>query len=241
MDSEKERLLTCFNRLQQRLYLIKNNQINPEHELLDQYRYEHSIQDIVTGIFSIDFENALEALRYYKDQIEQILSDLSNLLNNYTYNASSNGVFEGNFKPNTSLEVKQQFEDTIKTELNYYLTQIETIYDQVSDKAMQLGNSRFANAGLKLKLNLTVEEVAYFFNLLYESGFIVKETLAGTKELTKKELASFISKNFNSVNADNISEKYITNNLSARNKVAEIKILDWVDKFSAIIDSTDKK
>ena len=76
MDTEKERLLTCFNHLQHRLYLIKNSQLNHEQELLDQYRYQHPIQNILAGIFNIDFEDAMEALRYYKEQMEQILYNL---------------------------------------------------------------------------------------------------------------------------------------------------------------------
>ena len=122
-------------------------------------------------------------------------------------------------------------------ELKYYSIELENIFNQVVEKASQLGDSRFSNAGFKVKLNLTVEEIGYLFNLFFESGLIVKKSPSDITSLTKEELGSFISKNFSSRKAENISKNSLVNSLTYNNPKAESIILEWLTELSKIADT----
>lgn len=240
MSFQNEKIQECFARLELRLYEIKNKKLDPEKELSNKYVFEPSITDILDGIFKIDFEEAQSYLLNYKDDIDKISSNLDPYFTDYSLDDAPKEWTSYDFKISRGTDRKQQFETALITELKYYLTELDNIFNRVVDRASQLGDARFSNAGFKIKLNLTVEEIGYLFNLFFNSGLIVKELPSDTTALTKEELGSFISKNFSSCKADNISKKSLVNCLTYSNAKAEGTILQWLTDLSAIADNPNK-
>ena len=240
MEVTKKVMNDSFSRLQIRLSDIRTNKLMPETEKAKSYVFHHSISDIKEVIFSADFEEAQDSLDFYNGEIDQIISDLPDLLKNITFKDSyPEGIFEST-KFISAENEKKNFETYLLEELNYYKTELDSFNKQVIKKGSTLGDRKYANAGMKIGLNLTVEEIGYLFNLLFENGIIMPKPSDG-KEVEKKELANFISKNFESKHKKNLSSTNIANSLSFKNIKAQSSILNLLEKLITKVEKEDKK
>lgn len=236
MNERNPAFLASFARLQERLYRLKNGTLNPYDEMNSPYTYAHPITDIEGIIFSMGLEDALYSLDYNIEACESILKDLANTLKKYVFTSKFNGWPDGQFIPPTNAtEFKKKFKTTISTELNFYVNELTKLRNEVQNKFAKQGDERFSNAGYKLMLDLTVPQIGSFFNLLFETGIITYNNATGDK-LTKKKLAEFISRNFSSSREKTISEKSIVNQLSRNDLVAELAILERLDKIKQFAD-----
>jgi hypothetical protein len=236
MSDRNPALLASFARLQERLYRLKNGTLKPDDELNSPYVYTHSITEIEDIIFGIDLEEALYNLDYNIDECKSISQDLSTILKKYVFNNKFNGWQDGQFiPPAKASELKKKFKEIISTELKFYIRELTRLHDAVQNKFEKQGDERFSNAGYKITLDLTVPEIGSLFNLLFETQIIKHNTIAG-KELTKKKLAEFISKNFSSATEENISAKHLTNQLSHNDQAAEASIAEKLNLMIKLAD-----
>ena len=188
--STYEKLRTSFDRLAQRLY-------NLEFDLnLDiQYDYvpEHSIKDILSAeILTCDPEDALDLLLHYIGVINKVIQSVPSIISRFNFSSITDF---GAGTQVTSDQIKQLVQDRISGELEYYKKELERIHEQVLVKNEELGDVRFSNAGFKIILNLSNEQVGSFFETLINSKIILMEKEDGS-ELKPHDLAKFICLNF---------------------------------------------
>lgn len=217
--SDSEKMNQCFQWLNEQLFLIRNNiagRIPPNNNFFVADILEH-------GLFGFDPEDIQEQLMYYIGRIESLSKDLPLILESIEFQEKKlpgEKVFE--FVIITAQEQKDQlFADTQK-ELEFYQDELKKILTEIEDKMEGIGSSRFSNAGFKINLDMTVEEMACFFNTLYDSNIIIPVKEDGSK-LHKKDLAKFIYSNFNSRKSKNISINYLVNHLKKHN-LSEAKV-----------------
>ena len=226
--STNEKLGASFDRLAQRL-----DQLQFDKNLDIHYDYVpfHSINDIIRegGILTSDLEDAQDLLLHYISEINKVIQSVPSIISRFTFSSKVLDWEKGDII--TEDQIKQQVQDRISNELEYYKTELERLNEQVLAKNEELGDVRFASAGFKIKLNLKVEAVGGFFNALYESGVIINKNPDSSISLTKKELALFIQKNFSCTTTDNIGIESIKNSLSRKNADAEAEAIDRLYNF----------
>ena len=233
--STNEKLRTSFGRLAQRLYSLE---FDKNLDIQYDYLPEHSIKDILSGeILTSDLEDAHSLLLHYIGALNNVIQSVPSIINRYTFSSITDF---GAGTHITEEEIKQQVQDSLVYELEYYKTELERLNEYVLAKNAELGDARFSNAGFKTLINLNVEEVGNLFYLMYESGLIPQIKEDGSK-FEKKELAIFIQKNFSSNTTNKIGFDSIYNSLSRKSTKAESVVEDWLEKLLAIIKSTPEK
>lgn len=229
MSEKNPEILSSSARLQERLYRLRHGSLKPNEELTSPYTYAHSITNIENIIFGIDLEDALYILDYNLEQCTSSLHDLPAILKGYNFSDKFNGWTDGKFIPPTKgSELRKILKETISAELKFYIQQLSRLRTAIQLKFEKQGDKRFSNAGYKITFDLTVPEIGSLFNLLFETQIIKHKEIDG-KDLTKKKLAEFISKNFSSTSEESISTKYITNQLSHNDQAAEGSIVEKLD------------
>ena len=225
--STNEKLRASFDRLAQRLYALQfDSNLDIKYDHIDF----HSINDIVKegGILTGDLEDAQNLLSYHINEVEKVIAVLPSIINHYPL--SSETDFESGIHIPGD-KIKQQVQERITGELNYYKTELERLKELVLVRNEALGDDRFSNAGFKIKLNLKVEEVGGFFNALYESGVINSKNPDDSISLSKSDLALFIQKNFTCTTTNKIGIESIKNSLSRKNADAEAEAIDRLHNF----------
>ena len=228
-----EKLRASFDRLAQRLDLL---QFDKNLDIHYDYVPFHSINDIIRegGILTSDLEDAQDLLLHYIGEINKVIQSVPSIISRFTFSSKLLDCEKGEII--TEDQIKQQVQDRISNELEYYKTELERLSEQVLVKNEELGDVRFSNAGYKIKLNLKVEEVGSLFNLMYESGLIPNKRKDGS-EFTKKSLAEFIHKNYSCNTTDSMSFDNIYNSLNRSKPKAESVVEEWLEKLLAIAKS----
>ncbi|MDP1764497.1 MAG: hypothetical protein Q8L07_11505 [Sediminibacterium sp.] len=213
---QNEKLSSAFNRLEQRLYELEND------ETLDlEYEYvpKHSIYDLLTGeILTWDLEDAQNNIIYCITVVERVMELIPNIINRSTFSTKMIDWEKGEWI--TAEDFKLQVMDNLKGELNYYLSQLNQLLTTVLSKNEALGDDRFSNAGFKVMIDLNVEQLGSLFNLMYETELISNTNYDGSK-LSKKKLSEFISKNFTCTTEDISAISLEKNYLTRKNRIAE--------------------
>ncbi len=225
--SNNEILKASFDRLAQRLHAL---QFDSNLDIKYDYIPFHSINDIVKDgeILTGDLEDAQNLLSHYINEVEKVIAVVPSIITRYTF--SSETDFESGIHIPGD-QIKQQVQERISGELNYYKTELERLKELVLVSNEELGDERFSNAGFKIKLNLKVEAVGGFFNALYESGVINSKNPDNSISLSKRDLAVFIQKNFTCTTTNKIGIESIKNSLSRKNADAEAEAIDRLHNF----------
>lgn len=220
------KLNLCFSGLSNRLYQIKIA-TGPTHVIQKEWTLS-ALND--EEFWGNDLEDIQTYLYQYREEIQDILQEIPDILNNMKLLVIEIKSTEFPFLVVETVSPEQQKTDILNKwtlELKYYQNELEKYLFEVEKRLVGLGTNRFSNAGFKITLNLTANEIAQFFNLLYENGIIETQDKNGTY-LEKQKLANFISKNFNSKRSKNLSPLNIKNAFSdeySSNLEASIKRL----------------
>ena len=187
--STNEKLRTSFDRLAQRLY---NLEFDKNLDIQYDYVPEHSIKDILSGeILTCDLEDAQDLLLHYIGEINKVKKSVPSIISRFTFSSITD------FGAGTQITADQriqQVQDRISGELEYYKMELERLSELVLLKNEELGDVRFSNAGYKIILNLTNEQVGSFFETLINSKIILMEKEDGS-DLKPNDLAKFICLN----------------------------------------------
>lgn len=220
--SDIKELNKCFESLKQRLYEI-------EYETCERsFEVQKDIINtlIIGGILSLDFEDTMLVIDVHLEKINILISKLDTLVSSVKFKKEDISPFAEYFHPSSNqqkaadtLNLSQAdiLKNSIKSELDFYLEKLNGIKTEIEGYNESLGSNRFSNAGFKIQLNLTVNEIGCLFGLLYEKDIIAKKT-SDDEKFRKKQLSSFISKNFQSKNKqEDLSAKNIANVLNSKN------------------------
>jgi len=188
--STNEKLGPSFDRLAQRLRAF---QFDKNLDIQYEYLPEHSIKDILdVGILTSDLEDVQNLLLHYINEVDKVIQLVPSIISRYTF--SSKTDFETGTHVTAEI-IKQQVQNRLREELEYYKIELERLNEQVLAKNAELGDARFSNTGYKIKLNLNNKQIGSFFGALLNSGLIICEKSDGST-LLNKEFADFICKNF---------------------------------------------
>lgn len=220
-------LTRCFSGLAERLHQIKYTPV-------DQITVKP--EWVINSITEDDFwTNNLEEIQdylfQYKNEVQDLLKDLSNILLNLSLAPIEirSPDFPFQVTETISPEIKKQkLKQELTAELEQYESRLDKLLTEVGARMEGLGSDRFTNAGFKITLDLTVEEIGQFFNLLYESGLIVSKDKSGNTILEKQALAEFLSRNFSSKRKGNPSVAALNNAFS---KPASAKVEAYFRKL----------
>lgn len=190
---ENEKLQECFRPLEEELYRIKDN---PQAFTRSdpQYPIDHIVSN---GIFGFNFEDSKDYLEYFLGKIALLLKDIPSIISNLPIKDETQGsVFASSgIILISSSEIKKTIQGAIIDSLTHYQGKLKAILEEILTSQGDLGSDRFANAGTKIKLDLTVEDIGGLFRALLVKKILSLERNDGTA-LTQKDLANFISKNF---------------------------------------------
>jgi hypothetical protein len=209
--SDREKLRLCFQYLNEDLDRIKH--LNPNKEL--PFR-EHAISSIIDGgIFGCNEEDSQEFIWVYLDEIAELKKEVPITVQGLTLSEPTFDFHSPNFRSDKNIyKNKEELQKIVTERLVYYEVELTKILARVGDKLEKLGIARFAPAGFKIKLNLNNQDLAGFFNALYDSKFIIQEKEDGSI-LTKADLVRFINMNFSSNSKEVIKTAFLTAKMSS--------------------------
>lgn len=191
-------IIKCFKSLNERFYEIRYNTCTREKEF-----QESRINEIVyCGIYGCDPEDVIDFINEAEETIKEITAEVDNILIKKEFDPYNDLIYPNPFDPKefdkapTSIYVDKRANVKIKllTELSFYHDRLSLFNIEMVRKVEISAPNILANAGKKLRFNLTVEQIGCLFGLLFEFGYI--KSLDDMKELQLKELASFLSDNF---------------------------------------------
>jgi hypothetical protein len=148
------------------------------------------------GIFGFHPEDVIDVIYAILPDIEALKKDIDTILGQQDIKPIIERNPEFPFQESKRLsveEVKAKLKSDILLELDYYTKRLNKLENEMEIKLQRLGTNKFANAGKKIRFNLTVEEIGCLFGLL-EKFKLIKT--ADNKEISKRDLAEFLSKNF---------------------------------------------
>lgn len=203
---------SSFDRLEQRLYWLLND---ADNEIEKDYFPKHSIDEILnSGILTNDFENSQDLIHHYILKVEMMKQLIPGIIQKHNFKSPAS-IFNPNYVAQEEAGVRAKI---LIEEMDFYINHLKKIDETLMLKLSTLGDDRFANAGFRIKLNLSVPEIGSLFNALWEEG-VIKDIEGG--DLTKKKLAEFIYKNFASKEKAVFSMLNIKNLLSRKDRNAE--------------------
>jgi hypothetical protein len=205
------KLRLCFQYLNEDLARIKY--LNPDKELP---HHEHAINSIIEGgILGCNEEDSQEFIWVYLNEIEELKKEVPVIIQGLTLIKPSLDFHSHDFRLHKKIyESKEELQKIVSERLVYYEVELNKILSRVGDKLEKLGVARFAPAGFKIKLNLNNQDLAGFFNALYDSKLIIQEKEDGSI-LTKAELVRFINMNFSSNSKEVIKTAFLTAKMSS--------------------------
>ncbi|CAN5664387.1 hypothetical protein BH10BAC2_BH10BAC2_02120 [soil metagenome] len=210
---------SSFDRLDKRLHRLVND---TENEVEIEYVAKHSIDDVLNGgILTNDFENSQDLLNYYISKVEEIKKSVPSLIENHNFKGLKS-IFDSEYI--SQEEMRTKIITNLIQELDFYIEQLTKIDESLMDKMSEMGNDKFANAGFRVRLELTVPEIGSLFNAFLTERILKK--IDGTA-LTKTELGMFLFKNFGSKDIQQFSYKNIVNHLS----IKEIKAAGHIEEI----------
>ena len=222
----------CFEPLFKRLYEIE---FKTSQSSLDFQNY--LITEIIDGgVLGFNSEDTLMIINIHLDKINVLQPKLNSLVSNVEFKKEEVNPFAEYFNPiskqNEALSPFELLYNSLKDELNFYAQKLNVLKTQIEDYNDKIGSDRFSNAGFKIRLNLTVEEIGCMFGLFYEEGIIDKS------DVNKKQLCNYISKNFLSKNKqDELSSKSLENVLNYKTNKSCKKISDKLRELDKFLNS----
>jgi hypothetical protein len=168
-----------------------------------KHDFQKSIFDemVSNGIYKFNPEDVIDVVDALLPDIEILKNDIETILEEQAIKPTVEIAAEFPFEETVKLsaeEVKAQMKVDVLIELEYYTERLNTLRNEMEIKLKRLGSNKFANAGKKLRFNLTVEEIGCLFGLLKELNYII--SIGENKDYEIKELAIFLSNNFISRN-----------------------------------------
>ncbi len=205
----------CFEPLKKRLFEIEFY----TNESSIEFQKSLIFESIQNGILGFDNEETLLIIDIFLDKIKSILPKLNSLVSTVDFKKKEPTSFDFQNPNPSKLESKKAEKiqkdlllNSLKSELSIYSNRLNEIKIYIEEEYEMRGSERFSNAGFKVRLNLTVEEIGCLFGLFYENNIIDKSSIK------KIKLANFISKNFYSINKqDELSTKSLANVLKSKN------------------------
>lgn len=236
MARNKE-IFKCFGYLEKRLYRIKR---------YADWRMEHHLSfaiDEIINIGALDFdpEDVQNVVLVMIDKIQVLKDSLPVIVESISFDREieyPNGEYANCTVPEVYSPEESQKRALVNctSELEFYLLKLDELNNELNESISNLGPNNYANAGYKAMLDLNIEQVGSFFNLLYEAKLLLNYKYDGTK-FTKKELAVFIQKNFSCKTNESISVKSLTNGISRKNQIAEGFVEDKLAEIIALAKS----
>ena len=236
---DKEHIHSCFETLISCLYEIryncKNRIITPK---------EYVVKDAIDkGLLGYEPEDIQDKCNSFKEEIKELQNDIETILSNVEFVKA--GYCKNPFIPQvdddapkfmSAEQVKSSFIEYTRSELEYYLNELEKIVEE-SNKRIGFISLKEQRLKKKIKLNLTKAEIYSLFALLFDEdvNYIDKKYDDGS-ELTKVGLARFISNNFSAKNNKSISTRNAQNNLDAKN-IKTLNLKSIIQKLNSRLNS----
>lgn len=210
-ESDNTMINKCFEKLNDRLFQIsKGNLIESHHNqsfVIDGLREN--------GIHGLNPEDLIDEIIAMKARIEELKVSLPSLVNNLKINA----VTEHDQIFDISIELVEpdlkriKIQEDLESELDFYLVELDNHY-KYALKRVSSDSSVLTNAGIKLKFNLTVEEIGTLFNGLLKANVIKLVDGITGNTIERQDLANWISKNCSSEKKESISKSNVRNLLN---------------------------
>jgi hypothetical protein len=207
-----ETLRDCFKNLANDLFNIRHY---PKYELPSQEAVINTITD--SDIYECDLEDIQQYIQKYLNDLVALKPQLAAIVDSQPPQDIYR-PYPASYPAEREPDPAKELISFLEARLSYYETELKKVQSNVEDKQGELGSDRFAPAGFKLKLNITKEQVAYFFSALVAAGYLT--TTNGAKPM-KKDLARFINRNFESITGPVISEDGLKNTLSEAKSLPE--------------------
>ncbi len=212
---------------------LHNIEAHPEIAAKDPRQVVEQL--VHTGLFSEDLENTKEYLIHHIDRIDRITQDVPLIIQNLVVEDNTPSLFEilngapPGIKPG---EFKTQLQINILGNLAYYKKHLSDFLEDVETKLVLKSKDKVAAAGFKIKLNLTNEQIANLFISMLEAGVIASKKSDGS-DLTQKDLANFIGKNFSSQTKQNISIANLENSFASTKRASLPSIKNELKKVAS--------
>ena len=202
-----------------------------------KHDFQKSIFDemVSNGIYKFNPEDVIDVVDALLPDIESLKSDIETILEEQVIKPTVEIAAEFPFEETVKLsveEVKAQMKVDILDELEYYAKELNVLKKDRENILKRLGSNKFANAGKKLRFNLTVEQIGCLFGLLKKLGYII--SVGENEKFEIKELAIFLSNNFISIKGKSaLSISNLENSLQ-QEKIDSAKISKLISDLESI-------
>lgn len=179
-------LRDCFEPLRKRLFSLEHSSTT---ELILDDDPQEVVQYIATGIFKVPPSEAMDYLETILGDIKRVQGKSLEIIESHWLEIRSYGSvgYPG------SKDLDDDLQEKLKRQLDTYEKYLNELLERIqADLERTEGFS--PNAGFRLQINLTSEQIGHLFNLFYESK-IINNQVEG-EALTKRQLAYFIGQNF---------------------------------------------
>lgn len=234
-ESDKNIVYKCFEKLNDRLFEISNTNLvesyhNPSH-VIDWLRDN--------GIHGINPEDLIDEIIAIKARIEELKESLPSLVSKLEIKAVTevDRVFDKTIDLVEPDLKRNEILHGLRAELDFYIVELDK-HNEFALKRISTNSSVLSNAGIKLKFNLKVEEIGTLFYGLIQANVIQLVNGITNEEITKIELANWITKNCSSKNSKSISIKNIKNEF---NQNSAQSVTTYLKKISEAINDIKKR
>lgn len=215
-ESDNNMMYKCFEKLNDRLFEISKG------NLVESYHNKTFVIDGLrnNGIHGLDPEDLIDEIFALKARIEKLKESLPSLVSKVEIKAvtEADRVFDKTIDLVDPDLKRKEILDGLIAELDFYLAELDKHYE-FALKRVSTDSSMLTNAGIKLKFNLTAQEIGTLFNGLHKANVIKLVDGITGKKIEKQDLANWITKNCSTENKESVSKSNVQNLLN--NKAAQ--------------------